>query len=43
MLVTLFIDPLQYISINEELVSKTSYIYPDMFLICIIDFLLQLK
>ena len=26
----------------EELVSKTSYIHPDMLLICIIDFLLQL-
>ena len=29
--------------IYEELVSKTSYIHPDMLLICIIDFLLQLK
>ena len=29
--------------IFEELVSKTSYIHPDMLLICIIDFLLQLK
>ena len=31
------------LSIYEELVSKTSYIHPDMLLICIIDFLLQLK
>ena len=30
-------------STNEEFVSKTSYIHPDMLLICIIDFLLQLK
>ena len=29
--------------IYEELVSKTSYIHSDMLLICIIDFLLQLK
>ena len=29
--------------IYEEFVSKTSYIHPDMLLICIIDFLLQLK
>ena len=29
--------------IYEELVSKTSYIHPDMLLICIIDFLLELK
>ena len=28
---------------NEELVSKTSYVHPDMLPICIIDFLLQLK
>ena len=28
---------------NEELVSKTSHIHLDMLLICIIDFLLQLK
>ena len=28
---------------NEELVDKTSYIHPNMLLICIIDFLLQLK
>ena len=27
----------------EELVSKTSYIHPDMLPICIINFLLQLK
>ena len=31
------------INYYEELVSKTSYIHPDMLLICIIDFLLQLK
>ena len=30
-------------SLFEELVSKTSYIHPDMLLICIIDFLLLLK
>ena len=29
--------------IYEELVSKTSYIHPDMLLIYIIDFLLQFK
>ena len=28
---------------NEELVSKTSYIHPDLLLIYIIDFFLQLK
>ena len=27
----------------KELISKTSYIHPDMLLICIIHFLLQLK
>ena len=32
-----------WVCIYEELVSKTSYIHPDMLLICIIDFLLQLK
>ena len=36
----LFSNP---VSIYEELVSKTPYIHPDMLLICIIDFLLQLK
>ena len=30
-------------TIYEELVSKTSYIHPDMLLIYIIDFLLQLE
>ena len=30
-------------SVFVELVSKTSYMYPDILLICIIDFLLQLN
>ena len=29
--------------VMEELISKTSYIHSHMLLICIIDFLLQLK
>ena len=33
----------QIVPIYEELVSKTSYIHSNMLLICIIDFLLQLK